>query len=260
MRQTLRWTVRLSSIAMAILAVALAARGDELGLEVERPTAEFHFARLAYPDQSAGYGGFGRGWGSWAVDYPDAEYHFLQGITRLTRVNTSEQARIVSLGDDSIFDYPWLYAVEVGYWYLDEVDAARLREYLLRGGFLMVDDFHGSAEWSSFLDSMTRVFPDRPIIEIPETDEVLHVLYDLDERVQIPGIRPLMMGRTWERDGVTPHWRGVYDDEGRLMVAINFNMDLGDAWEHADTPQYPEKMTALAYRFAVNYVLYSMSH
>ncbi|MFT5502019.1 MAG: hypothetical protein ACI88G_002160, partial [Woeseiaceae bacterium] len=91
-------------------------------------------------------------------------------------------------------------------------------------------------------------------------DEVLHVLYDLDQRVQIPGIRLLYSGRTWESDGVEPHWRGVYDDSGRLMVAINFNMDLGDAWEHADTPEYPEPMTALAYRFAVNYVMYAITH
>ena len=67
-------------------------------------------------------------------------------------------------------------------------------------------------------------------------------------------------GTTWEDDGYTPHWRGIYDDSERLMVAINFNMDLGDAWEHADTPEYPESMTALAYRFAVNYVIYAMTH
>ena len=107
---------------------------------------------------------------------------------------------------------------------------------------------------------MVKVFPDRPILEVPEDDEVLHVLYDLDQRVQIPGVRMLYTGQTWEDDGYEPHWRGIYDDSGRLMVAINFNMDLGDAWEHADTPEYPEPMTALAYRFAVNYVIYAITH
>ena len=124
----------------------------------------------------------------------------------------------------------------------------------------MVDDFHGTYEWAGFLESMKRVFPERPILEIPDDDEILHVLYDLDERMQIPGIRALMSGRTWEVDGVDPHWRGIYDNDGRLMVSINFNMDLGDAWEHADTPGYPEPMTAMAYRFAVNYVIYAMTH
>ena len=96
--------------------------------------------------------------------------------------------------------------------------------------------------------------------EIEQGDEVFHVLYDLDQKIQIPGIAALFRGVTYERDGYVPHWRGIYDDDGRLMVAINFNMDLGDAWEHADDPRYPEPMTTLAYRFAVNYVMYAMTH
>jgi hypothetical protein len=124
----------------------------------------------------------------------------------------------------------------------------------------MVDDFHGSRQWTGFTESLNRVFPDRPIVEIAETDEVLHVLYDLDQRIQIPGIAALMRGVTYEDDGDVPHWRGIYDDDGRLMMAINWNMDLGDAWEHADDPSYPHPMTALAYRFAVNYVIYAMTH
>jgi hypothetical protein len=255
LRKSIFWVGALPGVA---LVVALAALGDEFGAP-DWPTAEFHFARMIYSD---GYSGRGRGgWGgSWTVDYPEAEYHFLKGVSRLTVVDTGEQSRMLRLTDDTLFDYPWLYAVEVGRWYLDDAEAARLREYLLRGGFLMVDDFHGSYQWEGFMDSMKRVFPDRPVVEIADTDEVLHVLYDLDQRIQIPGIRPLMFRQTYEEDGVTPHWRGVYDDAGRLMVAINHNMDLGDAWEHADDPRYPHPMTALAYRFAVNYVVYAMTH
>ena len=124
----------------------------------------------------------------------------------------------------------------------------------------MVDDFHGSCEWSIFVRSMQRVFPDRPIVDIPENDEAFHVIYDLDHRIQIPSAQIIYWGRTWEKDGFTPHWRGIYDDDGRLMVAINFNMDIGDAWEHADLPAYPENMTALAYRFGINYLIYVMTH
>jgi hypothetical protein len=186
------------------------------------------------------------------TDWPDAEIHLLPGITRLTRVSTDERGRIVDLKNDELMDYPWLYAVEVGQWYLDDLEAARLREYLDRGGFLMVDDFWGPYEWSIFTESMRRVFPDRPIVELEEGHPLLHVLYDLDQRTQIPG-------RGGQR-GETPHWRGIFDDNNRLLVAINFNMDMGDAWEHADDPWYPEPMTALAYRFAVNYVIYSMTH
>ena len=256
-RKTLVWIAAVPGAAL--LLAALAAFGDEFGAP-EWPTAEFHFTRLIYSDGYYGRGrGGGRG-GSWTVDYPEAEYHFLNGVSRLTIVDTGEQSRMLRLTDDNIFDYPWLYAVEVGRWHLDDHEAARLREYLLRGGFLMVDDFHGSYQWEGFMDSMRRVFPDRPVVDIADGDEVLHVLYDLDQRIQIPGIYPLMYGQTYEEDGRTPRWRGVYDDAGRLMVAINHNMDLGDAWEHADDPRYPNPMTALAYRFAVNYVIYSMTH
>src|SRR5690606_34593456 len=135
-----------------------------------------------------------------------------------------------------------------------------LRDYLLRGGFMMVDDFHGTQEWNSFLSVMSQVFPERPVIDIADEDEVFHVLYDVDERIQVPGLGSVMRGVTWERDGYEPVWRGVYDDKGRLMVVMNHNMDLGDAWEHADTPGYPQPMTALAYRFAVNYAIYSLTH
>lgn len=251
-----RISSRLRTTLAALTAVVFAACawGDEFGLAPDEPDAEFAFTRLVY-DSPGGYGG-----NYFSVDYPEAEIHFLQGVTRLTRVESSNKSRMFRMTDPAIFDYPWLYAVEVGYWYLDDAEAGLLREYLLRGGFLMVDDFHGSREWDRFVQTMTRVFPDRPIVDIPETDEVLHVLYDLDTETQIYGIRPLYMGTTYEYDGVNPEWRGVYDDDGRLMVAINHNMDLGDAWEHADTPSYPEPLTALAYRYAVNYVIYAMTH
>ena len=222
------------------------------------PDAEFHFARLVYEDA---VGGCRRGWGrdAWSTDYADAEFHLMQGIGRFTGVDTASVdidgngGRLIQLSDDRVFDYPWLYAVEVGQWYLDDQEAAKLREYLDRGGFLMVDDFWGECEWAVFKDSMLRVFPDRPIRDLGEDHELLHVLYDLNQRTQIPG-------RGGQRPGLVPHWRGIFDDDERLMVAINFNMDMGDAWEHADDPWYPEPMTALAYRFAVNYLIYTMTH
>jgi hypothetical protein len=240
--------------AFVLVLATLAAAGDDLNGAPSWPTEEFHFVRMFYD----GAGRWGRG--GWTTDWPEAEEHFWLGVSRLTRVDIGKQARMLEVTDDTIFDYPWLYAVEVGGWYLDDHQAARLREYLLRGGFLMTDDFHGSREWAGFVESMQRVFPDRPIVEIEDADEVLHVLYDVDERIQIPGIVSILRNTTYEDDGVVPHWRGIYDDAGRLMVAINFNMDLGDAWEHANDPRYPEPMTGLATRFAVNYVIYAMTH
>lgn len=221
--------------------------------------AEFHFARMAF---GAGGGTVGRSRQEpWLRDWPDAEVHFIEGITRLTRIDSGRENRQIRLSDDTLFTHPLLYAVKVGFWNLSDYEAERLREYLLRGGFLIVDDFHGPSEWVTFTASMNRVFPDRPIVEIPAGDEVFNVLYNLDQRVQIPGAQAIRYGVTWEHpQGTVPHWRGVYDSAGRLLVAINFNMDLGDAWEHADDAFYPEPLTALAYRFGVNYVIYSMTH
>lgn len=257
MRRKLRLIAALAA-ATVLGAGALVAAGVEYS--GPRPSAEMHFVRLWYQDY--GGGGF-RGRGSWDTDWPEAEEHFFRGVSRLSKVDLVNEPRIVDLTDDMIFDYPWVYAVEVGRWYLSQPEAEKLREYLLRGGFLMVDDFHGDTEWFRFLESMRRVFPDRPIVDIEDEHEILHVLYDVDERIQVPGYYTIRSGVTYERgddNGQTPHWRGIYDDDGRLMVIINHNMDLGDAWEHADYPDYPEPMTGLALRFAVNYVIYAMTH
>jgi len=249
-----------AAAASAVLALVGVARGQSGDERLDgRPTAEFHFARLVYSDSPySRRGRWGRG-GAWATDYADAEYHLMQGIRRLTRIDAAEVdyrgygGRLIRLNDERSFDYPWLYAVEVGQWSLSDEEAALLREYLDRGGFLMVDDFWGEYEWEIFVDSMRRVFPDRRIEELGEDHELLHVLYDLDQRTQIPG-------RGGQRPGTVPHWRGIFDDDRRLLVAINFNMDMGDAWEHADDPWYPEPMTALAYRFAINYLIYTITH
>ena len=222
-----------------------------------RSYAEFAFTRIIF---KSGYQPLpGPGNTAWR-DWPEADMHFIRGVRRLTAVDIEDQSRAIRLTDEQLFDRPWIYAVEVGYWYLNEQEAARMRDYLLRGGFLMVDDFHGTYEWASFVASMEKVFPDRPIVDIPEQDEAFHVHYDLDHRIQIPSRMYSYTGQTWEKGGFTPHWRGIYDDDGRLMVAINHNMDIGDAWEHADWPDYPENMTALAYRFGINYLIYAMTH
>jgi hypothetical protein len=124
----------------------------------------------------------------------------------------------------------------------------------------MVDDFHGTEEWAVFLESMKRVFPDRHVVDLDDADAIFHTIYDLGDRYQVPGAQFLRTGRTYEWDGYEARWRGIYDDRNRLMVAICHNMDLGDAWEWADVPQYPEKYSALAIRIGVNYVVYSMTH
>jgi hypothetical protein len=155
---------------------------------------------------------------------------------------------------------PWLYAVEVGHWSISDSQANRLRDYLDRGGFLMVDDFHGTYEWEVFAQGIKKVFPDRPIVDIEDDHAIFNVLYNLQQRVQVPGRQFVYSGRTYERDGFEPKWRAIFDDKGRIQVAICHNMDLGDAWEWADFPEYPEKYASLAYRIGINYLVYSMTH
>jgi Domain of unknown function (DUF4159) len=201
--------------------------------------------------------------GMWTMDYPRSDRHLLAGVKRLTRIDTRLAEQVVDLdGSDDIFNWPVVYGVEVGHWRLPDNQAKQLRDFLLRGGFFMCDDFHGDEEWSTFLDSMKRVFPDRPIEDIPDNDPIFHILFDLDERFQVPGAQFFTSGLTYEKgpSGKVPHWRCIRDDKGRIMVAICHNMDLGDAWECADEPRYPEKWTSLAYRIAMNYFVYDLSH
>ena len=239
-------------IMLALLGLATSTVCAQFATPVSHADGEWQFARLVYRDT-------GRGGTSFRTDWPEAEVYLKQGLERLTRLDIGTDTWI-ELDDFDLMNYPWLYAVEPGHWVLSEQDAEVLREYLMRGGFLLLDDFWGENEWRTFETSMRRVFPSHPIIEIPDTDPLMSLIYDVDKSIQIPGANFGRGGVTWQNGGRIPHWRGIYDDDGRLMVAINFNMDLGDAWEHADDPYYPQEMTTLAMRYAVNYVIYSMTH
>jgi hypothetical protein len=229
---------------------------------------EWAFARLMYPPVSGYFGGFQfmgdwrQGASNWTMDYPRSDRHLAQALRRLTRIHVRSVEETVNLDDGDEYDWPWLYGVEVGHWNLTDAQAKAMREYLLRGGFFMCDDFHGTDEWNVFVASMQKVFPDRPITEIPNSDPIFHTVYDLDDRYQVPGAQFLDTGRTYEKGsgGKDPHWRGIYDDKGRIMVAMCFNMDLGDSWEHADNPLYPEKFSALGIRIGVDYLIYAFTH
>ncbi len=232
--------------------------------------SEWVFARLMYPPANYGRGGWRRGFGnvdwtqgysSWTTDYPRSDRHLSAAMRRLTRVHARSVEQCVNLDDgDECYNWPWLYAVEVGHWNLTDSQALKLRDFLNRGGFFMCDDFHGEQEWEVFLASMNRVFPDRPIIDIPDSDPIFHTLYDLQSRYQVPGAQYIRSGSLSEFGGVIPRWRGIYDEKGRLMVAICHNMDLGDSWEHADNPDYPERFSSLGMRIGVNYIIYAMTH
>src|ERR1700726_4315245 len=226
---------------------------------------EFAFARMMYPPGwNDGYrgrfdGDWRRGLSLWTQDYPRADRAFSQAIRRLTRIDGRSVEEAVNLDDgDEVYHWPWLYAVQVGEWGLTEQQAKKLRDYLLRGGFFMADDFHGSQEQAYFEQTMKMVFPDRPIVDISNNDEIFHTLFDLDNRYRITGAEHLDTG--YKKDGKVARWEAIYDDKGRIMVAISLNSDIGDSWEWSDTPNYPLKFSALGMRIGINYVIYAMTH
>ncbi len=149
---------------------------------------------------------------------------------------------------------------QVQNWTFTDSEAKRLREYLLKGGFLMVDDFHCTEDWENFMNGMRQVLPDRPVENLQSGDEIFHTLYDVDDKMQIPGEHYVWSGRTYEKDGYQPKWRAIRDDKGRIIVAICHNMHLGDAWEWADDPNYPETFASMAFRVGLDYILYGMTH
>jgi hypothetical protein len=248
---------------------------DNIPLPVDwQEPSEFVFGRLMYPQHpNSRFGRYGFRWGrldwreggtSWTQDYPRADRHFAQALRRLTRIHVRSLEQPVNPDDtDDIYNWPWLCAGEMGDWKLTDSQAKTLREFLLRGGFLMLDDFWREDEWARFEESMRAVFPDRPIVEIENADAIFHTVYDLEDRYQIPG-QWALGGRgginSQRAVGTVAHWRGIFDDKGRVMVAMCFNSDLGDSWEWADDPSYPEKYSALGIRIGVNYVVYAMTH
>ena len=230
--------------------------------QLDGPSNELHIARLVFAHGPHSNWGPGTPW--WRIDWPSAEHFFTQGLKRYTSIDAAADSVHVSLLDETVYDYPWLFAQQVGRWQLGHEEVAALREYLLRGGFLVVDDFHGPDQWRIFESVMQRALPEAEFDELSSTDALMNVLYELDHRTQIPGRRHLRAGRDGQVQVDMPfspaRWRGIHDEQGRLMVAVNFNMDMGDAWEHADDPMYPVPMTSLAYRFGINYVVYALTH
>ncbi len=223
--------------------------------QLEPTDRAFYFTRAQYTSWA------GRRFGSWAVDFPKADRQFLIGLRHLTNIDAYEQEHPVRLDDPELRRFPFVYALEVGYMTLTPPEASGLRDYLLAGGFLVIDDFWGSREWDNFEAEMRRVLPEYAIVDIDPDHPLLRAFYHIDEILQVPARGRGVGGRpTWERDGYVPALKGIFDDDGRLMVVINWNTDLGDAWEWAEDPWYPIRYSNFAYQLGVNMIVYGMSH
>ena len=275
-----------AALIVGVIVMVVPARSD-LPPKPSDEQPEFYFTRLMYTD-TRGRGprpgqpppstdfehGHGLGdrlsgfYGAWMTDTWDADYQYMWGIQRLTNTKLSMTPHPLPIMHPDLFKYPYIYAVEVGQMELSDREAARLREYLLRGGFWHCDDFWGLRQWNQFERQMKKIFPDREIVDIPLTHELFHIFYDINEIQQPPNVglgeiytRSGGQTRTWEQpDDTEPRVRGVFDDAGRLMVLITYNSDLGDAWEWMDDPDYPAKFTGYAYRLGMNSIIYAMTH
>lgn len=236
------------------------------GQEVPRQEApgpteyrEFYFTRAIYSDYGGGF--WGRRRPSWATDFPKADHQFLVVLKRLIGIDAYDRENAVPLDDPALRRFPFIYAVEVGRMDLTESEVQGLRSYLEAGGFLVVDDFWGSREWANFEYQMARVFPGRTIEPLPMDHPLFNMVYDIDEIRQVPNVgNGTRGGPTHERDGFVPQVLGISDDDGRLMVVVNWNTDLGDAWEWAENPFYPLEYSTFAYEMGVNMIVYGLSH
>jgi len=227
---------------------------------------EFVSGRLMYPSGRMGWrgGSWEQGGTSWGVDYPKGDRTFVSLLRRFSTINARSVEQPVNLNDgDDVYYWPFLMVGLAGYWDLTDAQVAKLRDYLLRGGFLFCDSFFDSNSWAGFVAGMNRIFPDRPIVDLEGDHPVFHTVYDIPAlaETQIPNFNSLMRGGGgWLGDGREPRWRGIMDDSGRLMVLIAFNNDVADSWQWADDPRYPAEKVNLGLRLAVNIAVYAMSH
>lgn len=209
---------------------------------------EFTFVRIQWTDNGIRYGyGFSTTAPLWAHDYPTAEHNFYTALKALTSIKISEEYKVLTFSDDEIFEYPFIYACEIGYLTLSEVEVKRLREYLLRGGFLMVDDFRGVFEWQNWMREIRKVLPDNPIKELNLSHPIFHCFFDLKD---IHEPTPYL-------GGVPPRYLAIFDENDRIMVLINYNNDVGDGWEW---PEEYGKFSTEAFKLGINYLIYSLTH
>lgn len=229
----------------------------------------FTFARVEYSDGYAGdgYGRRGRwGGGRWRTDYPTSDLNFSLRLQQLTSLQVNPHPVTVKLADDNLTNYPFLYLIEPGSMVLSEEEVVGLRNYCLKGGFLMVDDFWGDYEYQNLYHELKRVFPNREPHEVPLEHDIFQCVYPLQERPQVPSVHAFERGMTYEprpeSDTSIVHYLSIDDDAGRIMVFICHNTDLGDGWEREgeNREYFAEFAVKKSYPLGINIVTYAMTH
>jgi len=225
-------------------------------IQPKEDTNQFVFVRLIYNGLNVGY------IKNWYTDYPASDRFLIMGLKRWTNIDIADRERAIAITDPDLFKYPFLYTSEPGQMMLTKEDASILREYLDRGGFWMLDDFWGTFEWANMEAQMKKVYPEAEIKNIPRDHPIFHSFFDITKVIQVPSLAYVQNpGRiTYEQDGWVAECKGIWDAKGRLVVVINHNTDLGDAYEHADVPEYANVFGGYAYRMAVNTIIYALTN
>jgi hypothetical protein len=227
----------------------------------------FNFCRVLFSSSRYGYGG------GPTVDYPRADVNLSIRLSELTKTSISRDAAgdpnhlVLRLTDPQLFQCPFVMMTEVGSVFFDEEEAARLRAYLLKGGFLWADDFWGSYAWDHWADEIAKVLPpaEYPTVDVAPGHPMLQSMFEVKRIPQIPSINFWYGsgGGTSERgaDSAVPHARAITDTHGRVLVLATHNTDLGDSWEReGDDPDYFYQFSVEGYAFGINVLLYAMTH
>jgi hypothetical protein len=221
--------------------------------ELPRVESRFTFARIRFSSPTDF--GFGRrrgggGYQPWGHDFPASEENFMKILAEVTKIDVNPGGHIISFENDDVFKYPIAYLCEVGFMQLSAKEIQNMREYLLRGGFLIVDDFRGDRELSNFMYQMKMVFPDRSLEELPRTHPIFTCFYDISNLQLPPPYQQYL----------TPMYFGMKDDDGRLMMVVDYNNDISDYWEWSANPLQSIENTNEAFKYGVNYVMYALTH
>ena len=235
---------------------------DFVGLPQAIPAQDdygFRFVRVIYDDLyrdnlSRGFGGRGGGRrGMWATDYPTADLNLNEAIKRTTKIPLMGEPLALSFQDPEIFEYPFVMITEPGYWRTNDQEVKTIREYLDRGGFLLIDDFHDydgkGPQWYNMYLNMKRILPDREPVPLDKDHPIWHIYYDIDPS-ETPSTKP----------GFTKYdcqYYAIYDDNGRMMVFISYNQDIGDGWEW---PARLAEASTVSFQIAINIIMYALTH
>lgn len=240
------------ALTSALLTAAPAQQGPADGPEYD---ARFTFARLRYTfsaDPEFGMGGGRMRDPPWRHDYPAAETNLMHIITEVTSLAAfRDGGRIIDIGDPDLMKYPISYMSEPGFWTMTDREAANMRNYLMKGGFIIFDDF-GGPHWTNLAVQMNRLLPRARWIQLDATHPIFHAFFDIDS---LDDLLPSYRGQ--------PTFFGLFEDNDptkRMYAIANYNDDIGENWEYSETGLLPVEATNESYKFGINYIIYAMTH